>query len=161
MTMAGITFRVLVADDYEPWCRLVSSVVQKQPQLHLVGEAADGVEAVRKAQERKADIILLDVNLPKLNGFKVAQRILEHLPQAKIILVSADRSFDIAAEALRMGAYGYLVKSDAGRELVRALATVLEGNHYISSSVVGRVSRTLMQAPSESCALPREAHERG
>ena len=159
--MAGITFRVLVADDYEPWCRLVSSTLQKQPQLQLAGEASDGVEAVQKAQELKADIILLDVSLPKLNGFKVAHRILEHLPQSKIILVSADRSFDIAAEALRTGAYGYLVKSDAGRELVRALEAVLEGNQYVSSGVVGRVSRTLIRAPSESCALPREAHERG
>jgi DNA-binding NarL/FixJ family response regulator len=159
--MAGITIRVFVADDYEPWCRFVSSALQKQPQLQLVGEASDGVEAVQKAQELKADIILVDVNLPKLNGFKVAYRILEHLPQSKIILVSADRSFDIAAEALRMGAYGYLVKSDAGRELVRALEAVLEGNQYVSSGVVGRVSRTLTRATSESCTLPREAHERG
>jgi DNA-binding NarL/FixJ family response regulator len=159
--MAGITFRVLVADDYEPWCRLVSSAVQKRPQLQLAGEASDGVEAVQKAQELKADIILLDVNLPKLNGFEVAQRILEHLPQSKIILVSADRSFDIAAEALRIGAYGYIVKSDAGTELVRALEAVLEGKQYVSSSVVGRVSCTLTRAPFESCALPREAHERG
>ena len=159
--MAGITLRVLVADDYAPWCRLVCSALQKQPQLQLAGEASDGVEAVQKAQELKADIILLDVSLPKLNGFKVAHRILEHLPQSKIILVSADRSFDIAAEALRTGAYGYLVKSDAGRELVRALEAVLEGNQYVSSGVVGRVSRTLIRAPTESCALPREAHERG
>ena len=158
--MAGITLRVLVADDYEPWCRLVSSALQKQPQLQLVGEASDGVEAVQKAQELKADIILLDVSLPKLNGFKVAHRILEHLPQSKIILISADRSFDIAAEALRMGAYGYLVKSDAGTELVRALEAVLQGKHYVSSSVVDRVSRTLTRTPFESCALPREARER-
>jgi DNA-binding NarL/FixJ family response regulator len=159
--MSGITLRVLVADDYEPWCRLVSSALQKQPQLQLAAEASDGIEALQKAQELKADIILLDVNLPKLNGFKVTQRVLEHLPQSKIILVSADRSFDIAAEALRMGAYGYIVKSDAGTELVRALEAVLEGNQYVSSSVVGRVSRTVTRAPFENCALPREAHERG
>jgi len=159
--MAGITLRVLVADDYEPWRRHVSSALQKQPQLQLGGEASDGVEAVQKAQELIADIVLLDVNLPKLNGFKVAQRILEHLPQSKIILCSADRSFDLAAEALRMGACGYIVKSDADTELVRALEAVLEGKQYVSSSVVNRVSRTLTRAPFESCALPLEAHERG
>jgi DNA-binding NarL/FixJ family response regulator len=137
--MAGITIRVLVADDYEPFRRLVSSTLPKQPQLQLVGEASDGVEAVQKAQELKADIILLDVNLPKLNGFEVGRRIREHLPQLKIIFFSGDRSSDIAAEALRMGAYGYLVKSDAGKELVRALEAVLEGKQYVSSSVVGRV----------------------
>jgi DNA-binding NarL/FixJ family response regulator len=159
--MAEITLRVLVADDYEPWRRHVSSAIQKQPQVQLAGEASDGVEAVQKAQEVKADIILLDVNLPKLNGFEVAQRILEHLPQSKIIFVSADRSFDVATETLRVGAYGYIVKSDAGTELVRALEAVLEGNQYVSSSVVGRVSRTVTRAPFENCALPREAHERG
>jgi DNA-binding NarL/FixJ family response regulator len=159
--MGEITLRVLVADDYAPWCRLVSSALQKQPQLQLAGEASDGIEALQKAQELKADIILLDVNLPKLNGFKVTQRVLEHLPQSKIILVSADPSFDIAAEALRMGAYGYIVKSDAGKELVRALEAVLEGKKYVSSSVVVRVPRTLTRAPFENCALPQEAHERG
>ena len=140
--MAGITIRVLVADDYEPFRRLVSSTLEKQPQLQLAGEASDGVEAVQKAQELKADIILLDVNLPKLDGFEVARRIREHLPQLKIIFFSGDRSSDIAAEALRMGAYGYLVKSDAGKELVRALEAVLEGKQYVSSSVAGRVYLT-------------------
>ena len=159
--MAGITVRVLVADDYKPWCRLVSSALQNQPQLQLAGEASDGIEALQKAQELVADIILLDVNLPKLNGFKVAQRIREHLPQSKIILCSADRSFDLAAEALRIGAHGYIAKSDVGKELVRALEAVLEGMQYVSSSVVGPVSRTLTRAPFESCALPQEAQERG
>ena len=159
--MAGITIRVLVADDFEPFRRLVSSTLQKQPQLQLADEALDGAEAVQKAQELKADIILLDVNLPKLNGFEVARRLREHVPQLKIIFFSADRSFDLAGEALRMGAYGYLVKSDAATELVPALEAVFEGKRYVSSSVVRRVSRTLTRAPFESCALPREAHERG
>jgi DNA-binding NarL/FixJ family response regulator len=159
--MAGITTRVLVADDFEPFRRLVYSTLQKQPDLQFAGEASDGVEAVQKAQEQKADIILLDVNLPKLNGFEVTRRIREYLPELKIILFSADRAFDIAAEAVRMGAYGYIVKSDAGRELVRALETVLEGKPYFSSSVVDRVQRTLTRPLFESCDLPREAHERG
>ena len=158
--MAESLIRVLVADDYEPLRRFVSSTLKKLPQLRLIGEASDGIAALQKAQELQADIVLLDINLPKLNGFEVARRIREHLPQLKIIFFSGDRSSDIAAEALRMGAYGYLVKSDAGKELVRALEAVLEGKQYVSSSVVGRV-RTLTRTPFESCALPREAHERG
>jgi len=70
-----------------------------------------------RASSRKTEMILLDINLPKLNGFEVARRVREHIPQLKIIIFSADRSFDLAEEALRLGAYGYLVKSDAGTEL--------------------------------------------
>ena len=139
--MAGLAIRVLVADDYEPLRRFVSSTLEKLPQLKLVGEATDGLEALQKAQELQPEIILLDVNLPKLNGFEVARRIREHIPQLKIVLFSADRSFDVAEDAMRMGAVGYLVKSDAGTELIPALEAALQGKYYVSSSLAGRVFR--------------------
>ena|SRR6516164_244867 len=75
--MARLTIRVLVADDYEPLRRFVSSTLKKQ----LVGEASDGLAALRKAQELKPEIILLDIRLPELNGFEVARQIREHIPQ--------------------------------------------------------------------------------
>ena len=137
--MAGLAMRVLVADDFEPLRRFVSSTIAKLPQLKLVGEASDGLEAVQKTKELQPDMILLDVNLPKLNGFEVARRVREHIPQLKIIFFSGDRSFDIAEDALRMGAVGYLVKSDAGRELIPALEATLQGKYYFSSSLAGRV----------------------
>ena len=144
--MAGLAIRVLVAEDYEPWRRFVSSTLEKLPQLKLVGEASDGLEALQKAQELQPEIILLDINLPKLNGFEVARRVREHIPQLKIIFFSADRSFDIAEEALRLCAYGYIVKSDAGRELVPALEAVLRGKQFVSSSLADRVLRRLHPA---------------
>ena len=144
--MAGLAIRVLVAEDYEPLRRFASSTLEKLPQLKLVGEASDGLEAVQKTKELQPDMILLDVNLPKLNGFEVARRVREHTPQLKIIFFSADRSFDTAEDALRMGAYGYIVKSDAGRELVPALEAVLRGKQFVSSSLADRVLRRLHPA---------------
>ena len=144
--MAGLAIRVLVADDYEPLRRFVSSTLEKLPQLKLVGEASDGLEAVQKTQELQPDMILLDVNLPKLNGFEVARRVREHTPQLKITFFSADRSFDTAEDALRMGAYGYVVKSNAGTQLVPALEATLQGKQFVSSSLGDRVFRRLHPA---------------
>jgi len=138
--------RVLVVDDYEPWHGFVSTTFQRQPELKIIGRVSDGLEAVQKAQELQPEIILLDINLPKLNGFEVARRVREHIPQLKIIFFSADRSFDIAEEALRLCAYGYIVKSDAGRDLVPALEAVLRGEQFVSSSLADRVLRRLHPA---------------
>ena len=142
--MAGLAMRVLVADDYEPLRRFVSSTLEKLPQLKLVGEASDGLEALQKAQELQPEMIVLDINLPKLNGFEVARRVREHIPQLKIIFFSEDRSLDIAEHALRLGAYGYIVKSDA--ELVAALEAVLQGKQFVSSSLADRVFARLNPA---------------
>ena len=139
--MTGSAIRVLVADDYEPLRRFATSTLEKLPQLKLVGEASDGLEALGKAQELQAELILLDINLPKLNGFEVARRVLEHVPQLKIIFFSEDRSFDVAEDALRLGVYGYIVKSDAGRELIPALEAVLREKQYVSSSLADGVLR--------------------
>jgi DNA-binding NarL/FixJ family response regulator len=144
--MAGSAIRVLVADDYEPLRRFVSSTLEKLPQLKLVGEASDGLETLQKAQEVQAEMILLDINLPKLNGFEVARRVRELLPQLKIIFFSEDRSFDTAEDALRLGAYGYIVKSDAGTQLVPALEAVLQGKQFVSSSLADRVLRRVQPA---------------
>jgi DNA-binding NarL/FixJ family response regulator len=137
--MPGSPIRVLVADDHEPLRRFVCSTLARLPRLRLVGEASDGLEALRKAQLLRADIILLDIGLPKLNGFEVARRIRERFPQLRILFFSTDCSNHIAEEALRLGAGGYIVKSDAGTELIPALEAVLHGDTYLSSSLTNRV----------------------
>jgi DNA-binding NarL/FixJ family response regulator len=135
--MAGSKIRVVVADDYEPLRRFISSTLESMPELQVIGEVSDGLSAIEKARELQADMIVLDVNLPKLNGFEVARRIREHLPQTKIMFISEDRY--LAKDALHMGANGYVVKSDAGRELVPALKAVLQGKQYVSLSLVRRL----------------------
>jgi len=125
-------FRVLVVDDYEPWRRFLSTTLQNKAELEVVSEATDGLEAAQKAKELQPDLILLDIGLPKLNGIETARRILRFAPNTKIVFVSEQRSADIAEEALRTGACGYLIKSHVASELLPAINAVLEGKQFVS-----------------------------
>jgi DNA-binding NarL/FixJ family response regulator len=135
--MTGSIVHILVVDDFLPWRRFVDSILQEQPRLQIVGEASDGLEAVQKARELQPELILLDIGLPKLNGIEAARRIRELCPKAKIVFLSENRSWDIAEEAFRTGAGGYVVKSDAGRELLSAVEAVLNGKRFLSASLGG------------------------
>ncbi len=131
----GKTVRLLVVDDYEPWHAFVSSMVREQSELQIVGQAFDGLEAVKQAQQLQPDIILLDVGLPSLNGIEAALRIREVAPVSKILFASVNRPVEVVQAAMNAGACGYLVKSDAGRELLPAFRAVLEGRRFISASL--------------------------
>lgn len=126
--------RILLVDDYEPWRRHFSTTLRSGRGLQVIGEASDGQEAVRKAEELQPDLILLDIGLPALNGIEAARRIREVSPASKIIFVSENRSADIAEEALSTGANAYVVKSDAS-ELLPAVKEVLEGRRFVSRSL--------------------------
>jgi DNA-binding NarL/FixJ family response regulator len=133
--------RVLVVDDFEPWCRRICSMLQKLPELRVVGEVSNGLEAVEKARELRPDLILLDIGLPGINGIEVARRILEFSPKTKILFASEGGSPDVAEAALHTGARGYVVKMDAGSELLPAVDAVLRGERFISSSLNARAEK--------------------
>ena len=125
------SIRVLVVDDFAPWRRLVPILLNKA-ELQVVGEASDGLEAIREAEELQPDLILLDIRLPKLNGIEAAYRIRGVAPKSKILFVSESDSVDVAKEALRAGGSGYVIKSDAGAELLAAVEAVVRGKGFIS-----------------------------
>jgi DNA-binding NarL/FixJ family response regulator len=110
-------------------------MLQKQPELQIIGAVFDGLEAVQQAQELHPDLILLDIGLPTINGIEAARRIRESAPQSKILFVSENRSPNIAEEGLGTGAGGFLVKADAGSELLPAIKAVLDGKRFISASL--------------------------
>jgi DNA-binding NarL/FixJ family response regulator len=132
-----VIYRVLVVDDYEPWRRHIESALQACPRWQVVGEAADGLDAVQKAQALQPDLILLDVGLPGLNGIEAARRILALDPDRRILFLSENRSWDIVEAALGVGGPGYVLKSDAGRDLLAAMDAVVEGRRFISRSLDG------------------------
>ena len=126
---------VLLVDDYEPFRQFVSSVLGSIPDLEIIGEASDGLDAVQKAEELKPDLILLDIGLPKLSGIEAAHRISRLVPAAKILFVSQENDKDVVAAALSNGAKGYVLKLDANRELLAAVESVLRGKHFVSTGV--------------------------
>jgi DNA-binding NarL/FixJ family response regulator len=125
--------RILLVDDFEPWRHFVSSMLLIKPELQVVGEASDGLEAVQKAVELKPDLILLDIGLPRLNGIEAARQIRNLVPESKIIFLSQESSADVIQEALRLGAWGYVVKANGGGgELLAAVEAVLSGRKFVS-----------------------------
>ena len=133
--MATSSVRILVVDDFEPWRRQVCAMLQTRPELRVVAEAEDGLDAVRKAKELKPDLILLDIGLPALDGIEAANRIRHLCPDAAIIFLTANRDKDMVRAALRTGARGYVLKTDAGRELLAAVAGILGGDDFVSSGI--------------------------
>jgi len=143
--MAAI--RVMVADDHEAARRGLRSVLAGDPELEVMCEAASGEEAVQKAQELRPDIILLDISLPGRSGIQAAATIRAVSPESRIIFVSQHDSAQIAKEALGVGGYGYVVKSDAGHDLLAAIKAARDGRTFVSRTLVARgwksVSRTV------------------
>ena len=127
--------RVLVVDDFEPWRRFVCSTLEKAPELQVICEVSDGLEAVQKAEELRPDLILLDIGLPTLNGMEAARRIRKLAPESKILFLSQESSGDVVQEALSLGAWGYVVKVNAGSELLPAVDAVLRDRVFVGSGI--------------------------
>lgn len=130
MTSAAI--RVLVVDDFSPFRQWVCSKLESQGEFHL-HEAADPREAICKSLELKPDLILLDIGLPHMSGIETQTEISRFVPSAKILFLSAFSDTDVVNSALSNGAKGYVLKSDAGRELLPAVEAVLRGGRFVSS----------------------------
>ena len=135
--MARSAISVLVVDDFDPFRQFLSSSLQSTSERFVCWEAADGLEAVHKAEELQPDLILLDIGLPKLNGIRAARQISKASPKSKILFVSQESSADVVREAFRVGAWGYIVKTDAASDLPTALKAVLGGTRFVASRFAG------------------------
>lgn len=135
--MTKLCISVLLVDDFATFRAALSRLLRKKPELQIVAEASDGVEAVEKSSQLQPDVILLDIGLPKLNGIAAAQRIRGVAPQSKIIFVTQETSADIMKEAIGLGAMGYVIKARVESELLKAIDLVLEGKQFIGSGLTG------------------------
>ena len=127
--------RLLVVDDFRLWRDCVQAHLEGHPKVHIAGFASDGFEALQKVGELQPDLVFLDINLPKLNGFETARRIRKLKPNCKIIFLSGHFCSEMVREALEAGGSGYVHKEDAMAELLVGLEVVLAGRQYLSSSI--------------------------
>ena len=128
--------RILVVDDFEPFRRYVCASLQTRPEWQVVAEACDGAQAVQMAEEMKPDLILLDIAMPGVNGIEAATRIATVAPGATVLFLSQQTHPDVVAAALSNGAKAYVLKANAGRELVPAVEAALQGRRFVGSGVM-------------------------
>jgi DNA-binding NarL/FixJ family response regulator len=121
-----------VVDDFESWRRFASSTLRKNPGLQVVGEASNELEAFQKAVELEPDLILMGIGVPSVNGIEAARRIREMVPEAKIIILSEEPSFEVVQKAMSLGASAFVIKTMVANELVTAVETVLAGTKFVS-----------------------------
>ncbi len=124
--------RVLVVEDFAPFWQFIRSTLAERADVQVIGEVADGLEAVQKAELLAPDLVLLDIGLPTLNGIEAARQIQKIVPKSKIIFVSQESSCEVVQEALDLGAWGYVLKARAASDLLAAVDAVLEGKHFLS-----------------------------
>jgi DNA-binding NarL/FixJ family response regulator len=136
--------RVLVVEDYEPFRRFVCSMLEGMTEFQVIGEASDGLEAVRKGGELQPNLIVLDIGLPSLNGIEAARQIRKVSPKSKILFLSQETSTDVVQEALGLG-MGYVAKTNAGSDLLAAVEAVSQGGRFVSAGLAGQVPAEIAQ----------------
>lgn len=139
MAVTNRPIKILVADDHAVVRQGFRRILEAQQDLQVVGEAANGREAIRLAQELRPDLVLLDVSMPELNGVEATRRLKESSQYVKVLVLSMHKDHVYVREALRAGALGYLLKDCSEDELVGAVRTVAGGEAYLSPQVSGAV----------------------
>jgi two-component system, NarL family, response regulator NreC len=129
--------KILLADDHTIVRQGLKLILSSQPDLQVVGEAANGRETVELAQQLKPDVVLLDVAMPELNGIDATRRMMETNPRLRILVLSMHKEAVYVREILKAGARGYLLKDVIDTELVNAVRSVARGDGYISPAVSG------------------------
>ncbi len=140
--------RVLIVDDHAFIRRGVQTILHSYPEWEFCGEAENGKEAIRLADELKPEVIIMDVSMPGLNGIEATRAIRKAQPDVKIVLLTLHESAELLRSAFRAGARGYLLKTDAEQELVKALTVVVGEGSYISPKMDSEVVKSVIQEMS-------------
>ena len=133
--------RVLVVDDHAVIRRGVQGILSSYPEWDLCGEADNGQDAIRLAGELAPEVVIMDVSMPGMNGLEATRIIHEVLPDTKVLLLTLHSSSEFVRSAFRAGARGYVLKSDAENELVRALNVVIGEGTYVSPAIDARTAK--------------------
>jgi DNA-binding NarL/FixJ family response regulator len=159
---SDMSTRIILADDHKIVREGLRSLLEEQPDLEVIAEAEDGQTAVRLAQELSPDLVIMDVNMPGMNGIMAAHQIIEASPDVKILALSMHDNKRFVMKMLNTGAAGYLLKDCAFEELTHAINAVLSGGKYLSPEIAGIVVELSLEhwaehgPPVLSVLSPRE-----
>lgn len=154
---------IVIAEDHQILRQGLRSLLSGSRDLEVVGGAGEGLETIRCVLEKEPDLLLLDLNMPKMNGISVILEIKHRCPQTKILALTMHKEEDFILQAFQAGANGYCLKSASHEELLLAIESVLSGKHYVSPEISGTVlegyledRKTIRKEPLWDCITQRE-----
>jgi DNA-binding NarL/FixJ family response regulator len=145
--------RILLADDHDLVRRGIRALLHAKRRWRVVGEARDGVEAVAKAKKLKPHVVILDVDMPRLNGLEAARQVRDALPRAKILILTLHESGEMLRRALGTGAHGVVLKSDLAESLVTVLKEISGSKPVLTSKASDIVMREFLRGRDEAQAV--------
>lgn len=152
-----MSVRVLLADDHELFLEGLKELIRKTPDVELVGQAHDGLEALEQTAIAGPDVVLMDMTMPRLNGIQATRQLRERFPSVRVLALSMHGDREFIVESLKAGACGYVLKECTSEELHQAILTVSMGQYYLTPSVLSLLIEDylhlLEEASSSSCPL--------
>ena len=135
MSVLMSPYRVLLVEDHEPFRAVLSELLQRREGVQIVGEAADGLDAIRQAEACRPDVVMLDIGLPSLNGIEAADGIRTVAPAAKVIFVTNESSLEVVEHVFRRGAHGYVHKPRIDRDMLSVFDAIVRGGRFVSGGL--------------------------
>jgi len=149
------TTRVLVVDDHEIVRKGIRALLSKEPGIHVIGEAANGADAITQSQSLKPDVILMDLMMPKVDGIEATRQITTTQPGTRVLVLSSFAADDKVFPAIKAGALGYLLKDSSPTELIQAIRQVHQGQPSLDSSIALKVLQEMAHPTQESPSAHR------
>ena len=150
MSPGGGPITVFVADDHAIVREGLVSLLAAQPDIQIVGTAADGRDTVRQVATLQPEVVVMDISMPQMNGIEAAREIRNRVPQARVVILSMHSSVEHVFHALEAGASGYVLKESAGKEIMDAVRAVHVGRRYLSKKVAGIMAEVVIRSATVS-----------
>jgi DNA-binding NarL/FixJ family response regulator len=137
-------YRVIIADDHQLLRQGIRHIIETTPGLRVVGEAGDGMELLKMLRRTPADMVLLDISMPKLRGLEAIHEIKSQAPSVKILILTMHKRIEFLHDGLKAGAEGYLLKDDTDQALIEAITAIRNGQTYLSPTLSDTVTKNLI-----------------
>ncbi len=154
-----MSIQILIADDHGVIRAGLRALLGAEPDLEVVGEAADGQEALHSANALRPDVILLDLSMPGLSGIEITRRLTETMPELRVIILTVHEDEGLLREAMQAGAAGYIVKRAIGSELIDAIRTVWKGNLYVHPTMTRALLKDISPTPDSDAPSSESLEE--